>query len=508
MKKLNKALALGMAGTMALSLAACGGGTDSTAASSATGDTATSATTADEGVVNLTWVTVGNGQPTNYDAWLQQINPYLEEKIGVNLDVQVVSWGDWDNRRNVIVNTSGEYDILFTNMNTYVNDINIGAFYDISDLVKTATPDLYASIPEDYWEACEVGGKLYAVPSYKDSSISEYLVWDKELAESTGFTIPESISMADLGTMTDTLAAMKDSSGEASFPMNKNGATWVAFEYDNMGTGLLPLGVRYDDGSAKVVSVLEQPDIQASLDTFHQWYTDGIINSDAATKPEENNYKPCSVAQGWSGAAVTTWGPNMGVEAATTKLGPTIVSNDTVRGSMNCISANCAHPEKALQLLELVNTDPYVRDLLYYGVQGDDWDYTDDTKEWVHKNNANWTMAGYTQGSFFTVTPTDDFDFNQYDEVKQLNEQAEPSVLLGFSLDTTNFKDELANCVSVYERYKGELLTGTHPTEEIVPQIMQELRANGFDDVMAQCQEQVDAFMAGNGGSTAETAAE
>ena len=27
-------------------------------------------------------------------------------------------------------------------------------------------------------------------------------------------------------------------------------------------------------------------------------------------------------------------------------------------------------------------------------------------------------MAGYTQGSFFTVTPTDDFDFNQYDEVK------------------------------------------------------------------------------------------
>lgn len=502
MKKLNKAIALGMAGTMALGLAACGGGgTSSSAAASTGGDAA-----ATDGVVTLTWVTVGNGQPANYDAWLAQINPYLEEKIGVNLDVQVVSWGDWDNRRNVIVNTSGEYDILFTNMNTYVNDINIGAFYDISELVKTATPDLYASIPEDYWEACEVGGKLYAVPSYKDSSISEYLVWDKELAEGTGFTIPESVAMADLGTMTDTLAAMKDASGEASFPMNKNGATWVAFEYDNMGTGLLPIGVRYDDASATVVSVLEQEDIQASLDIFHEWYTAGIINSDAATKPEENNYKPCSVAQGWSGAAITTWGPNMGVEAAATKLGPTIVSNDTVRGSMNCISANCANPEKALQLLELVNTDTYVRDLLYYGVQGDDWDYTDDTKEWVHKNNANWTMAGYTQGSFFTVTPTDDFDFNQYDEVKELNEQASPSVLLGFSLDTTNFKDQLANCVSIYERYKGELLTGTHPTEEIVPQIMTELRAAGFDDIVAQCQEQVNAFLAGNG-STAETAA-
>ena len=167
---------------------------------------------------------------------------------------------------------------------------------------------------------------------------------------------------------------------------------------------------------------------------------------------------------------------------------------------MNCISANCKNPEKALQLLELVNTDSYVRDLLYYGVQGEDWDYTDDTKAWVHRNNANWTMAGYTQGSFFVVTPTDDFDFNQYDEVEELNKNASPSVLLGFSLDTTNFKDQLTNCVSIYERYKGELLSGTRATDEIVPQIMSEMRAAGFDDIVAQCQEQVDAFLASNAG--------
>ncbi len=495
MKKLHKALALGMSGAMALSLAACGTSNSSSTTTSST-STGTSSSGASEEVVTLRWVTVGNGQPTNYDAWLEQINPYLEEKIGVNLDVQVVSWGDWDNRRNVIVNTSGEYDILFTNMNTYVNDIHVGAFADISELVKSATPDLYSSIPADYWEACEVDGKVYGVPTYKDSSISEYLVWDKELAESAGYTPVEALDMADLGTLTETLKKMKDEKGEASFPMNKNGATWVAFEYDNMGTGLLPIGVRYDDSSATVVPVLEQEDIKASLSTFHEWYQEGIINSDAATKPEENAYKPCSVAQGWSGAAITSWGPQMGVEAVATKLGPTVISNDTVRGSLNCISANCAYPEKALQLLELVNTDSYVRDLLYYGVQGDNWDYTDDTKEWVHKNNADWTMAGYTQGSFFAVTPSDEFDFNQYDEVKELNENAEPSVLLGFTLDITPFKDQLANCVSIYERYKGELLSGTHPTDEIVSQIMTEMRAAGFDDIVAQCQEQVDAFMA------------
>ena len=111
MKKLKKVLALGMAGAMALSLAACGGDT-STSGSTSTGTGETS--TADGEVVTLKWVMVGNGMPSNYDAWLAQVNPYLEEKIGVNIDVEVVGWGDWDQRRNVIVNTAGEYDILFT----------------------------------------------------------------------------------------------------------------------------------------------------------------------------------------------------------------------------------------------------------------------------------------------------------------------------------------------------------------------------------------------------------
>ena len=128
MKKFKKALALGMAGAMALSLAACGStGTSGASGSAATGDAAA----ATDEVVNLKWVMVGNGQPSNYDAWLAQINPYLEEKIGVNIDVQVVAWDAWDQRRSVIVNTAGEYDILFTNTNTYTNDVGVGAFYEI-----------------------------------------------------------------------------------------------------------------------------------------------------------------------------------------------------------------------------------------------------------------------------------------------------------------------------------------------------------------------------------------
>lgn len=189
MKKFNKVLALGMAGSMALSMAACGGSSSSASTGTDGSSTSTAAPTAapSKDVVTLKWVAVGSGMPSNYDAWLAQINPYLEDKIGVNIDMEVISWGDWDTRRNVIVNTSGEYDILFTNVNTYNNDVNTGAFLDITDMVKEAAPELYASVPEDYWKACEVGGRVYGVPTYKDSSQSEYVVWDKAKVEAAGY---------------------------------------------------------------------------------------------------------------------------------------------------------------------------------------------------------------------------------------------------------------------------------------------------------------------------------
>lgn len=443
-----------------------------------------------EEVVTLRWVTVGSGMPLNYDAWLEHINAYLEEKIGVHIDMEVVQWGDWDNRRSVIINTNEQYDIIFGNMNVYNTDVMMGAYLDITDMLETEAPELMALIPDSYWDACRVSGSVYAVPTYKDSSATLFFVWDKELTDRLGLDVS---GLTTLESLTPALEAIRDA-GEVAFPLNKSGATYLVSEYDQMNTGLPAVGVRYDDEEAKVVPVFAQDDVMANLSILHQWYGDGIINADAATQPEDHKYKACAVAQGWAGAAITTWGPNMGVEAVAYQWGDTIVSNETVRGSLNSISVNCAHPEKALAFLNLINTDSYVRDSFYYGLEGADWDYTEDGK--IHRNSYDWTMAGYTQGTFFTTTPTDDVDFNQWDEVKVLNEQAKPSVLLGFTFDTAEVQDQIANCTAIYERYKGELLTGTIDPVEAVPAMMDEMNAAGFEDIVVAAQTQVDAFMA------------
>lgn len=454
--------------------------------SSNAGDQANDSAGKDE-VVTLKWVMVGNGMPSNYEAWKQNIDAYLEEKIGVNIDVEVVSWGDWDNRRNVIVNSGEYFDILFTDGGRYLSEVKLGAFYDITELVQKSAPELYKYIPEDYWNAVRVEGKIYSVPTYKDSSMTQYIVWDKEMADKYNINIQEYTTLESL---TEPLRTIKEGEGISPFMLDKSGVSAIFTMYDNMGSELEPLGVRIDDESRTVVNVLKQEDIMNDLKTLHMWYKEGIINADAPTLAEPPSYRTVSIAQGWPSAAKTTWGPNMGVEAEAVQYAGPVLSNGTVRGSLNAIYSGSKNPEKALEFLQLVNLDSYVRDAFYYGLEGDNFKYTEDKK--IEKLNTNWSMAGYTQGTFFTVTPIAG-EIDQWSEVKELNEKAIGSVLLGFDLDPTNIQNELANCRAVWNKYRSELMTGAKNPEELVETITAELEAAGFNKIIEEAQSQIDA---------------
>lgn len=490
MKK-RKFLALTLACLMgAGAMAGCGSDESTQTGADGGAVTGTETGAADSGdVVTLKWIQVGNGMPSNYDAWLEQINPYLEEKIGVNVDMEIVPWGDWDNRRSVIANSGEAFDILFTDQTRYNSEVGTGVFMDLTELLPTAAPDLYAMIPEDYWTAASIGGKIYAIPTYKDSSITNYFIWDVDMAEKYNIDYKNITTYEDLAAALETIEAGENT---APYRMSKNGADWLIGYYDQLGAGLPVLGVKYNDTEKKVVNPLEDPEVVANLEIIHQMYVDGVINGDAPTADDSNNYRTFFTAQGWSGAAKSNWGPNNGIEnCEAIQYGETFVSNTSVRGSMNGIYAGCEHPEKALQLLELVNTDSKVRDWFFYGVEGENFQYTADGK--VEKLNNEWPMAGYTQGTFFNVTQLADVEVNEWDEVKELNANATPSVMLGFDMDTSKVETELANCRAVYEKYKSELWTGAQDPAKLIPQMLEELDAAGWETIRAEAQAQVDA---------------
>lgn len=480
---------------MLTALAACGGSkpAPATDGSQATPDTSNDTETASKDVPTLTWWTIGGQVPNNFSKAVDAMNAYTAEKIGVKVDIKVASWGEWDTKMNTIVNTGEPFDIMFTNSGKYSKQVAMGAFADITDLVQSETPDLYKLIPEKVWEGTKIGGKYYSVPTYKDSALTQYWVFDDKYVQKYNIDINNIKTLQDLD---KPLRDMKAGEGKSFYPLpmtQGEGLNGFFNNYDDLTLGFPPIGVKADDASRTVVSVLEQPDVMANLKLLHQWYQDGIINPDAPTKTENDKGRPFFAAQAFPGAEIS-WQINDAIEKydMVQHYGP-IYTTSTIQGSLNAISANSKYKKEALKYLELVNTDPKLRNMLAFGELGVDYNNVDGEKV-IERTSDTWPLAAYTQGTFFNLAVTKGAPEDQWEQVKKLNDAATSSTVLGFALDITELQTEVANCQAVWDKYKYEIITGASDPEKVIPKVTAELKSAGMDTIMQAAQEQINNY--------------
>lgn len=446
---------------LATALAACGGSKPASTSdgSEPTTEPSKETSTTTKDVPTLVWWTIGGQVPSNFSKAVDAMNAYTAEKIGVKVDIKVASWGEWDTKMNTIVNTGEPFDIMFTNSGKYSKQVAMGAFADITDLVQSETPDLYKLIPQNVWDGTKIGGKYYSVPTYKDSALTQYWVFDDKYVQKYNIDINNIKTLQDLD---KPLHDMKAGEGKSFYPLpmtQGEGLNGFFNDYDDLTLGFPPIGVKADDASRKVVSVLEQPDVMANLKLLHQWYQDGIINPDAPTKTEADKGRPFFAAQAFPGAEIS-WQINDNVQKydMVQHYGP-IYTTSTIQGSLNAISANSKYQKEALKYLELVNTDPKLRNMLAFGELGVDYKNVDGEKV-IERTTDTWPLAAYTQGTFFNLAVTKGAPEDQWEQVKKLNEAASSSTILGFALDISNLQTEVANCQAVWDKYKYELITG------------------------------------------------
>jgi putative aldouronate transport system substrate-binding protein len=131
--------------------------------------------------------------------------------------------------------------------------------------------------------------------------------------------------------------------------------------------------------------------------------------------------------------------------------------------------------------------------MLHMGIEGKHFEYVNDGAA-IKLLRSDWPLVNYQQGSYFIETPLDDVPPGYWDEVRQQNEEAVPSVMLGFMLDTDPVVNEIMNCRLVWDKYTVDFSTGAANPDELIPVVIAELKASGFDKVLAEAQRQVDEF--------------
>ena len=264
--KFRKAMALLLAGTMALSMAACGGGSSSSSSDSSSSDAESTDSTdsSDSSDVTLS-VTIWD---SNQEPGLTQIMNDFTEKTGIKTKVSVVKWDEYWTMLEAGAQGGSLPDVFWMHSNESERYMSNDMLLDLTDKIKDSDLIDPENYPEDIWGLYTYDDKYYAVPKDIDTIA---LWYNKTLFDEAGLDYPT----ADWTWDDVTEAAKKltkDDGSQYGLAMrnDNNQAGYYNLIYDNGG---------YIISDDKTKSGWDDEKTIAAMQTLEGWIKDGVIPS-------------------------------------------------------------------------------------------------------------------------------------------------------------------------------------------------------------------------------------
>lgn len=479
MKKRTKVLPFLLASTMVLSATGC----------TSTGND--SGTSNSGNIPELTYWAIGD-QPKELDAVTAAINEYTVEKIGAKVKFKYAGWGDYSDKISKIIQSGEAYDIAFgAAINNSTDLAEKGYFADLAPVLNDKAKALYDFVPTSLWEAMTLEGKIFGVPAYKDSAQANYWVWKKSVVDELG------IDYENIETLDELYPALQKikQAYPSDYPImihGKEGINSLESDFD-LFLELPMIGVKYDDPSAKVTTPFADEQYLGYLRTLYKWMKEGLINPDAASLTQNINKGVVASGQGYPTSDVE-WSITNEYPVVSHRRTDPIYTTKSIRGSFMVVSANSPNIEKSTELLQLINTDSKMRNLLAFGIEDTHYKKTGENN--IEMLTDGYRTAQFSQGTFFNMYIVDPAPANRWELLKQQNEEAIESPILGFSFSSKNVQNEIAACSTIFNKYKSVLITGTEDPDVKVPQMMEELNKAGLQTIIDDSQKQIDEFLA------------
>ncbi|WP_117276047.1 ABC transporter substrate-binding protein [Streptococcus intermedius] len=490
MKKWKK-YALTSTSLLALSavLAGCGNLTGNNQKSSKTED----------GKTVLKMYQIGD-KPDNLKQLLANANKIIGKKINAKLEIQYIGWGDYEQKMNVITSSGENYDIAFAQ--NYVVNAQKGAYADLTKLYQKEGKKLYDSLDPAYIKGNTINGKIYAVPVNANVASSQNFAFNGPLLKKYGIGDVSNIhSYKDLEPV---LKAAKEKDPKVTpFAIGKNFIPSDNFDYPI--TNNLPFAIDLEGDKTKIVNRYEVPRFLDSLRTIHKYYKAGYIPKDVATSDTtyELSQDTWLVREETVGPA--DYGNNLLSRVANrnieiSQLTKNYKKNQTTQVANFVISNNSKNKAKAMELLNLLNTDPELLNGLVYGPKGKNWEDVAGKKNRVRtlKGYNNRThMSGWNTGNNWLLHVDEKVTDQQIKDSKKILSEAPESPALGFNFNVDPVKAEVSSITNTIKEYATAINTGTVDPDVEIPKMMAKLKSEGaYDKVMKELQRQYDKFLA------------
>lgn len=488
-------------------LTGCGSNQASTASSNSESNQASQGESGQSGTelepVEITWLLRIQEQPDGKEV-LDKVNERFKEEINATLNIQFIDAAAYAEKTKLKISAGEAFDIMFTSAGYgFFDYASKKAFLPLDDLLTQYAPKTYAQIPEDFWGATTVKGEIYGIPNYQIAARQSTLDIRTEMVEKYNIDTSKLKTLED---MEPVLKMLKEGEPNTNFVFNPPVLTYFdTMNYmglECIGADGTPGAIEINGTDLKVLNQFEHPAFVQLVNTAKKYEQAGYINKDQALladilELQKNgeflaaaigNYKPGIEAENHA---------RYGYESEFIKITEPYVNTTSILGTLQAISRTSKNPERAMMLLELVNTDPDIYNTIVYGLEGKHYTKTgDNTIDKIpdsgYDTNVPWMIGNTFNGYLITGS-----DPAIYTQTQELNKNSKISRIMGFSFDAEAVKAEISQCAAVLEKYqKGFQFGMFDDVEASLKQFNDELRTAGMDKIIAEKQTQLDAWAA------------
>ncbi len=506
MKKTLKRLVVILAiAALALSFAGCGG-----------------TEVADDENVTLKWVMVGPGKQKDSEMVWAKFNEKLQEYMpGVTVDFEILTGSEFNEKWQLMMSSKEEVDIVWTGyaLASFTDEVNKGAYLPLDDLIEQYGQDMTAELEDWVFELGKIDDVTYTIPCYQTMSTSplglrtrkelsdKYLDVEKLKETFNAWETDPAKGQEFYDMLADYFQKLKDNSELGS---GVGVGTIGNYEHTQKNDKTTVTNFSIDTETMKVFFDYETEDRKLWYKNVNDWYKKGYVRQDilSVQNPSVGEVKNGyilwdHVTYDEDRAALESIQHGLPIEVI--PLGKDWIIKNAIPSTGTSIAATSKYPEKAMQLINLMNSKKgsELYNLLTYGLEGQHYerigenrikafDYVQQGEEgsayglwkWAVGNTLNaWELEADREG------------LAEY--VKSLDSNALTLPTLGFKPDTTEVTTELSQINAVVTEYKETLGYGVAENwETVYNEFMKKVEAAGMSKVKAHLQEQLDEFIA------------
>lgn len=417
----------------------------------------------------------------------------------------------------------GEEVDLYMALGNLSDMVNSNKVQPITDYVHTVLQPALDLTGDTLIDATTFYGEVYGFPCYKTTALTYYLVVDTEVAENDlGLKLGDKLTIDQV---TEKLAILHEkypskiamgvrpgaNGSPNNFCLSALYGTAEYYKVVDLGNGVCTIG-----DEPVIRNMYDSDYFMQVCKTAYAWNQAGYVNKDASVATEEGYDllkadRAMSYIIGYGGYNPRiTDGASDSTHQRSVMYIPITSTMNTPSGLDWCVSYSCKNPEAACEALSLFYTDSFVMNTLLCGVEGRDYvdtglgtaedkvvDFPEGLDAFSVPYYAYFTcgIMGNEYLDWVYVKADGTFEDKRADNLKFMQD-AVPSPVYGFTMDTANIKNAAAAISNVETQYLGGLLTGELDPEVYIPEFLAALESAGINDVVAEAQTQLDAWVA------------